>query len=54
MGMGVILSEVVPERADALIVRRRDFGVSRMICNVHWMADVEAGRAMGAATVARG
>ncbi|MFT6519913.1 MAG: acid phosphatase (class A) [Candidatus Azotimanducaceae bacterium] len=50
---GLILSEVVPERADALIARGRAFGVSRMICNVHWMSDVEAGRAMGAATVAR-
>jgi acid phosphatase (class A) len=51
---GLILSEVVPERADGLIVRGRAFWVSRMICNVHWLSDVEAGRAIDAATVAWG
>ena len=50
---GLILSELVPERTNQIIKRGRAYGVSRMVCNVHWSADVESGRAMGAATVAR-
>ena len=43
----------MPERTNQIIKRGRAYGVSRMVCNVHWSADVESGRAMGAATVAR-
>lgn len=49
----LILSEIAPERADALLARGRAFGESRMVCNVHWQSDVAEGRVMGAATVAR-
>jgi acid phosphatase (class A) len=49
----LILSEIAPERADAILIRGRTFGESRVICNVHWYSDVVAGRMMGAATVAR-
>jgi acid phosphatase (class A) len=49
----LILSEIAPERADAILIRGRRFGESRVICNVHWYSDVVAGRLMGAATVAR-
>lgn len=47
------LSEIAPERATALIARGRNYGESRLVCNVHWQSDVLAGRFMGAATVAR-
>jgi len=30
-----------------------EFGQSRVICNAHWQSDVDAGRIMGAATVAK-
>lgn len=50
---GLILAEVVPARADALLTRGREFGDSRVICGVHYPTDVEAGRVLGAATVAR-
>lgn len=50
---GLILAEVAPERADALIARGRSFGESRMVCGVHWHSDVVAGRTIGAAAVAR-
>ncbi len=33
--------------------RGLEFGQSRVICNAHWQSDVDAGRIMGAATVAR-
>jgi acid phosphatase (class A) len=49
----LVLTEVAPERADALLARGRAFGQSRLACNVHWQSDVEEGRIMGAATVAR-
>lgn len=49
----LVLSEVAPTQTDALLQRGRSFGQSRGICGVHWQSDIEAGRLMGAATVAR-
>ncbi len=49
----LILTEIAPDRADAILARGRAFGESRNICNVHWRSDVAEGRFMGAATVAR-
>lgn len=49
----LVLAELAPDRADAILVRGRAFGQSRVVCNVHWQADVNEGRIMGAATVAR-
>ncbi|WP_303748184.1 acid phosphatase [Stenotrophomonas pigmentata] len=50
---GLILSEIDPEHATALIERGRNYGHSRLVCNVHWYSDVQQGQFMGAATVAR-
>jgi acid phosphatase (class A) len=50
---GAILAGMVPSRADALLQRGADFGSSRMVCRVHWASDVEAGRLIAAATLAR-
>lgn len=49
----LILCEFFPEKTDAILARGRAFGESRVICNVHWRSDVNEGRFMGAATVAR-
>ena len=49
----LILAEIAPEGADAILARGRTFGESRVICNVHWQSDVVEGRFMGAGTVAR-
>lgn len=49
----LILTEVAPEKTDAVMARGWAFGESRMYCNVHWNSDVNAGRVMGAAAVAR-
>ena len=49
----LILCEVVPERTDAILARGREFGQSRVVCNVHWQSDVDEGRIMAAAAVAR-
>jgi acid phosphatase (class A) len=50
---GLILAELVPARADALLTRGRELGDSRLICGVHFASDIEAGRTLGSALVAR-
>lgn len=50
---GLVLAELVPDRSAQLVARGRDFGESRVICGVHWESDVEAGRELGSALVAR-
>ncbi len=49
---GLVLAEVQPSRATDVLARGLAFGQSRVICNAHWQSDVDAGRLMGAATVA--
>jgi acid phosphatase (class A) len=49
----LILTEIAPDRADAILARGRAFGESRNVCNVHWHSDVAEGRFMGASAVAR-
>lgn len=53
MALALVLAELAPDRADALIARGREFGRSRLVCNVHWSSDVIEGQLMGAAVVAR-
>lgn len=50
---GLILSELAPDRAEALMSRARSFGESRVVCGVHYVSDIEAGRDVAAATLAR-
>ncbi len=45
--------EIFPEKTNHIIQRGREFGESRIVCNVHWQSDITEGRFMGAATVAR-
>jgi acid phosphatase (class A) len=52
-GWALLLAELAPDRADALLQRGHAFGQSRVICGVHWQSDVDQGRLVGAATVAR-
>jgi acid phosphatase (class A) len=49
----LVLAELVPARADAIIERGRDFTWSRVVCGVHYPSDVEAGRIVAAAAIAR-
>jgi acid phosphatase (class A) len=49
---GLILAELVPDRATEILVRARAFGESRMVCGVHNMSAVEAGRTNGSILVA--
>lgn len=49
----LILAEIAPDRADAILSRGYTFGQSRVICGVHWQNDVHAGRVIAAAVVAK-
>lgn len=49
----LVLTGIAPDRADALLQRGHAFGQSRVICGVHWQSDVDNGRVMGAAALAR-
>ncbi|MFV2089619.1 MAG: phosphatase PAP2 family protein [Pseudomonadales bacterium] len=48
----LILTELAPDRSNEILARGRDYGQSRVVCNVHWPSDVVAGRMIGAAAVA--
>lgn len=49
----LVLAQVAPERQAMLFDRARDYGLSRVICGVHYPSDVEAGRAVATAIVTR-
>lgn len=49
----LVLAELIPARADAILQRGSDFGQSRLVCDAHWQSDIDAGRVIAAATVAR-
>lgn len=49
----LILVELDPARENAILARGRSFMESRVICNVHWLSDTEAGAMMGSAIFAR-
>ncbi len=49
----LVLTEIAPDHADALLQRGRAFTQSRGVCGVHWKSDIEAGRLVGSAVVAR-
>ncbi|HEY4221309.1 MAG TPA: phosphatase PAP2 family protein [Myxococcota bacterium] len=48
----LVLAEMVPDKANAILARGRDFGDSRVICAEHFPSDVDAGRIVAAAVVA--
>ena len=50
---GLVLTQVAPDRADALVQRARSYAQSRGVCGVHWKSDIEAGRLVGSTAVAR-
>lgn len=49
----LILTELMPERTDAILTRGWEYGQSRAVCNVHWQSDITQGRVVGATLVAR-
>jgi len=49
----LVLAEINPARQNEILKYGYEFGQSRVICGVHFQSDVDAGRVMGAALVAR-
>lgn len=49
----LILAEIAPDRAGPILARGRDYGVSRLVCGVHFPSDVRAGQAMAQVVFAR-
>jgi acid phosphatase (class A) len=47
MVAGLTLSQVAPDRTDALMARGVEFGESRLICGFHYPSDLVAGRLAG-------
>lgn len=50
--VGLIFAELVPDRATPILIRARAFGENRLVCGVHSLSAVEAGRDNGAILVA--
>lgn len=51
--VALLLTEINPARQNELLKYGYEFGQSRVICGVHFQSDVDAGRLMGAAMIAR-
>ena len=52
-GTALVLVEVVPASAQAIIGRAVAYGQSRVVCGLHYPADVEAGQFIGSAVLAK-
>jgi acid phosphatase (class A) len=50
--MGLVLAELAPDRATAILQRARAYGESRVVCGVHNASAIEAGRTMASAVLA--
>lgn len=49
---GLILADLLPQRAGAIFTRARSYGESRIVCRVHNLSAVEAGRIGATITMA--
>ena len=52
-GTALVLVEVGPGSAQAIIGRAVSFGQSRVVCGLHYPADIEAGQFIGSAVLAK-
>ncbi|HEX5379641.1 MAG TPA: phosphatase PAP2 family protein [Phenylobacterium sp.] len=50
--VGLVMAELVPDRATEILVRARAFGESRLVCGVHTMSAVESARSNASILVA--
>jgi acid phosphatase (class A) len=48
--MGILLAQMVPEKAGELLARGEEYGDNRVLAGVHYPTDVEASRRVAAAT----
>lgn len=50
--VALVLAELMPAHADAILARGHDYGESRVVCGAHSVSAVDAGRQAAAAIVA--
>lgn len=53
MAWALTLTQLAPDRMNALIARGNSLGLSRVVCNLHWLSDIREGRYLGAYVFAR-
>lgn len=46
-GMGVVLANLMPEHAQAILERSKQFAENRLICGFHFRSDIAAGQQFG-------
>lgn len=46
--LGVLLADLMPEHAGAILSRASDYATSRMVCGVHYRSDIVGGQVLGA------
>jgi acid phosphatase (class A) len=47
--LGVVLAALVPEKAQAILMRAADYAYSREVCGDHYHSDTQASRTLGTA-----
>ena len=47
--LGVTLAYLIPDKAQAILMRANDYAYSRMVCGVHFRSDTVAGQALATA-----
>lgn len=45
--LGVVLADLMPDKADAILQRAQEYGYSRLVCGLHYRSDTVASQAMG-------
>jgi acid phosphatase (class A) len=45
--MAVVMSDLFPDKAQAIFVRAQDYGYSRLVCGVHFRSDTVASQVLG-------
>jgi acid phosphatase (class A) len=50
--VGLVMAELAPDRATPILIRARAFGENRLVCGVHSLSAVEAGRDNASVVVA--
>lgn len=48
----LVLAELAPSRSAEILARGRTYGESRVVCGMHWVSDIEAGRTVATALFA--
>jgi hypothetical protein len=51
--VGLMLAELMPQKASAILGRARDYALSRVICGVHYPADIDASHTLGTMVTVR-